>query len=140
MALYWGYRTAWSALAKLNLAENELKDKGAILIVKALEEGHGLLKEVDFSTNSVRRARARSLAQAVVNNPEFKLLNINGNCISDEDIDEVKDIFKKSPDGLGPFDGNDEEGGESDEEEEKGDENGDELEPKLKHLGVSKEE
>nr|DAD36677.1 TPA_asm: hypothetical protein HUJ06_007318 [Nelumbo nucifera] len=44
-----------------------------------------------------------SLAQAVVNKPEFKLLNTNGSCISDEGIDEVKDIFKKSPDGLGPL-------------------------------------
>ncbi|XP_010277862.1 PREDICTED: RAN GTPase-activating protein 2-like [Nelumbo nucifera] len=127
-------------LAKLNLAENELKDKGAILIGKALEEGHGLLEEVDFSTNSVRRAGARSLAQAVVNKPEFKLLTINGNCISDEGIDEVKEIFKKSPDVLGPFDENDEEGGEGGEEEEMGDENGDELESKLKHLEVSNEE
>ncbi|XP_010255957.1 PREDICTED: RAN GTPase-activating protein 2 [Nelumbo nucifera] len=133
-------------LTKLNLAENELKDKGAIVIGKALEEGHGLLKEVDFSTNSIRRAGARLLAQAVVNKPEFKLLNINGNCISDEGIEEVREIFKKSPEMLGPLDENDEEGEENEEEEEndedpkeEGDENGDELESKLKHLEVSEE-
>ncbi|KAK9288867.1 hypothetical protein L1049_017333 [Liquidambar formosana] len=84
-------------LTKLNLAENELKDEGAIQISKALEEGHVELKEVNMSTNLIRRAGARLLAQAVVHKPKFKLLNINENFISDEGIDEVKDIFKKLP-------------------------------------------
>ncbi|KAA8527572.1 hypothetical protein F0562_034713 [Nyssa sinensis] len=87
-------------LTKLNLAENELGDEGAIQISKALEEGHVQLKEVDMSQNLIR-VGARLLAQAVVAKPEFKLLNINGNFISDEGIDELKDIFKKSPDVLG---------------------------------------
>jgi Ran GTPase-activating protein 1 len=46
-------------LTKLSLAENELKDEGAIVISKALEVGHGQLTEVDLSTNSIRRAGAR---------------------------------------------------------------------------------
>ncbi|KAJ9182078.1 hypothetical protein P3X46_006108 [Hevea brasiliensis] len=82
-------------LRKLNLAENELKDEGAIQISKALEEGHLQLNEVDMSNNSIGRARSW-----------FKLLNINGNFISDEGIDEVKEIFKKFPDMLGPLDEN----------------------------------
>ncbi|PPS13373.1 hypothetical protein GOBAR_AA07198 [Gossypium barbadense] len=88
-------------LSKLNLAENELKDEGAILIGKSLGEGHGQLNEVDMSTNAIRRAGARLLAQVVVKIPGFKLLNINGNFISDEGIDEIKELFKSSPDMLG---------------------------------------
>lgn len=127
-------------LTKLNLAENELKDEGAIQISKGLEEGHLQLKEVDMSINSIRRAGARVLARVVVQKPEFKLLNIDGNFISDEGIDEVKEMFEKFPDRLGSFDENDPEGG--DDEEESGEGEGDEheLETKLEKLEVNKEE
>ncbi|XP_057475717.1 RAN GTPase-activating protein 2-like [Actinidia eriantha] len=130
---------AKQSLTKLNLAENELKDEGTIIIGKALEDGHGRLNEVDISTNSVRRAGARVLAQVLVQKPEFKLLNINGNFISEEGIDELKGIFKASPDMLGSLDENDPDGGDE-EEKESGDEderNEDELESKLKNLDVN---
>ncbi|KAL9239231.1 hypothetical protein vseg_013571 [Gypsophila vaccaria] len=97
-------------LTKLNLAENELKDDGAVLIAKALEEGHGQLSEVDMSCNLIRNAGARQLAYAVCKKPGFKMLNINGNYLSDDVITEVKDILKSSPDILGPLDENDPEG------------------------------
>ncbi|KAK3190000.1 hypothetical protein Dsin_029561 [Dipteronia sinensis] len=129
-------------LSKLNLSENELKDEGTILISKALEEGLNQLTEVDMSTNYIRRAGARHLAQVVIKKPGFKLLNINSNIISDEGIDEVEAIFKKSPDMLGPLDENDPEGGDDDEEEESadGEGNDDGLESKLKNLEVGQEE
>lgn len=128
-------------LTKLNLSENELKDEGAILIGKVLEEGHGQLVEVDMSTNSIRRVGARVLAQAVVQKPGFKMLNINANFISEEGLDEVKDIFKSSPYMLGPLDENDPEGEDLDEEaDEEGAGNEDELEAKLKDLEIKHEE
>ncbi|XVF63177.1 hypothetical protein PTKIN_Ptkin09bG0067300 [Pterospermum kingtungense] len=127
-------------LTKLNLAENELKDEGTILISKALEEGHAHLKEVDMNTNFIRRAGARHLAQVVVQKPGFTLLNINGNIISDDGVDEVKEIFKKSPDMLGSLDENDPEGGDDDEESGEGEANDDELESKMKNLEVNQEE
>ncbi|CAL9155104.1 unnamed protein product [Musa hybrid cultivar] len=109
------------SLRMLILSENELKDQGAVLIGKALEEGHTQLRELDLSTNLIQRVGARCLAQAVSNKPDFKLLNINGNAISDEGIDEVKEILKNgknSVDVLGPLDENDVEGeGEEDEDE-----------------------
>jgi Ran GTPase-activating protein 1 len=124
-------------LAKLSLAENE----GAIVISKALEVGHGQLTEVDLSTNSIRRVGARVLAQAVLHKPGFKLLNIDANFISDEGIDEVKNIFKNSPDMLGPLDENDPEGEDLDDEAE--DDNADnenELESRLKNLEIKQED
>ncbi|KAL5541621.1 hypothetical protein UlMin_009331 [Ulmus minor] len=127
-------------LTKLNLAENELKDEGAIHISKALEDLSQLI-EVDMSTNLIRRAGARSLAQTVIQKPGFKLLNINGNFISDEGIDEVKNIFKKNPDLLGALDENDPEGEEDDDDNEsgEGEDDEDELESKLKNLEVNPE-
>lgn len=125
-------------LVQLSLAENELKDDGAILISKVLEEGHDRLKEVDMSVNSLRRVGARALAQSVVKKPEFKLLNLNGNFISEEGIDDLKEIFKKHVDMLGPLDENDPEG--EDDDKESGDEgegSDDELESKLKTLDVN---
>ncbi|KAI4304084.1 hypothetical protein MLD38_039643 [Melastoma candidum] len=126
-------------LTKLNLSENELKDEGAILIAKALEEGQSHLEEVDFSSNLIRRAGARTLAQAVAKKPGFKLLNINGNFISEDGIDDVKEIFKKCPEVLASLEDNDPEGGDGEEsgEEEGEGENG-ELESKLKNLEVGK--
>ncbi|KAJ6431386.1 hypothetical protein OIU84_018801 [Salix udensis] len=127
-------------LTKLNLAENELKDEGTMEISKVLEEGHLQLKEVDMSINSIGRAGARVLARVVVQKPEFKFLNIDGNFISDEGIDEVKEMFEKFPEKLGSFDENDPEGG--DDEEESGEGLGDEpeLETELEKLEVNKEE
>ncbi|KAM7254081.1 hypothetical protein ACFE04_031763 [Oxalis oulophora] len=124
-------------LTKLTLSENELKDEGAILIGKAFEEGHGQLNEVDLSTNGIRRAGARFLAQVVVSKPGFKLLNINGNFISDEGIDEVNEIFKNYPDMLAPLDENDPEGEDlDDEDDEDGEGDDDGLESKLKDLNI----
>ncbi|KAH1227346.1 RAN GTPase-activating protein 1 [Glycine max] len=122
-------------LTKLNLSENELKDEGVVLISKALEGGHGQLIEVDLSTNSITWSGAKLVAEAVVGKPGFKLLNINANFISDEGIDELKNIFKNSPDMLGPLDENNPDGEDPDEEAEE-DADHDELESKLKGLDI----
>ncbi|PWA55471.1 Leucine-rich repeat, ribonuclease inhibitor subtype [Artemisia annua] len=130
------------SLSKIGLSENELKDDGAIVIAKALEEDLPRLTEVDLSTNMIRRAGARVLSQAVVGKPGFKLLNINGNFLSDEGVEDVTEIFKNSPHLLGPLDENDPEGEEYDDEEaeEDGDDNDDELESQLKGLELKQEE
>ncbi|KZV37964.1 RAN GTPase-activating protein 2 [Dorcoceras hygrometricum] len=106
------------AIVKLNLSENNLKDDGAILISKAFGEEHDKLKEVDLSQNSLRRAAARTLAQDLADKPGFKLLNINGNFISEEGIDELKDMFQKHPDRLGPLDENDPDGEDFDDDDD----------------------
>ncbi|XP_061991535.1 RAN GTPase-activating protein 2 [Rosa rugosa] len=133
---------AKTLLTKLNLGENELKDEGTIQISQVLD-GLSQLGEVDLNTNKIRRAGARVLAQAVVQKPDFKLLNINGNFISDEGIHEVMGLFKKSPHLLGPLDENDPEGEDDDAEddEESGDDevNDDGLGSKLKNLQVNQE-
>nr|TKR83650.1 hypothetical protein D5086_0000264210 [Populus alba] len=127
-------------LTKLNLAENELRDEGTIQISKVLEESHLQLKEVDMSNNSLGRSGARVLAKVPVQKPEFKYLNINGNFISDEGIDEVNELFEKFPDRLGSVDENDPEGGGDEEESGEGEDDEHELERKLENLEANKDE
>ncbi|KAB8099408.1 hypothetical protein EE612_029439, partial [Oryza sativa] len=45
--------TTLQSLKKLTLAENGLKDDGAVVIAKALEDGHQDLKELDVSKEYV---------------------------------------------------------------------------------------
>lgn len=106
------------SLSKVNLSEDELRDEGPILIAKALEEGHEQ-SEVDMSTNMMRRAGARALAQTVLKKRTFELLNINCNFISEEGMDEVNELFKDSQDKLGPLNDNDPEGEDFEDEEGK---------------------
>ncbi|EPS64565.1 hypothetical protein M569_10211, partial [Genlisea aurea] len=129
-------------LSEINLSENELKDEGAISIAKALEEGRRELSELDMSCNGIRRAGARRLAQVFVGKPEFSSLNINGNFISDEGIDEIKELFKNRPAVLGPLDENDPDGEDYDDDErnEADSDDGRELEAKLKGLDIKQGE
>ncbi|GAB4851117.1 RAN GTPase-activating protein 2 [Ancistrocladus abbreviatus] len=129
-------------LNKLNLAENELKDDGAIQIAKSLDEGHAQLRELDMNTNSMGWVGAKVLARVVVRKPVFKMLNINGNFISNDGVDEVKDVFKKSPRMLGSLNENDPEGGDDDDyekEAEGDDDEAGELGAKLKNLNVGED-
>ncbi|GJM90752.1 hypothetical protein PR202_ga07061 [Eleusine coracana subsp. coracana] len=133
---------AMQSLKKLTLAENELKDDGAVIIAKSLEDGHTNLKELDVSSNMLQRVGARCFAEAITNKAGFVKLNINGNFISDEGIDEVKRILKdgkNSLDVLGPLDENEPEGEPDDEEEEEdedAEDDSDELDSKLQNLKV----
>lgn len=133
--------TSKQTLKKLSLSENELEDEGTVLIGKALEGSNPHLKELDFSSNHLRRVGARCLARAVVlNKPDFVLLNIDGNAISEEGIEEVKEILKeglKPESVLGPLDENDPEGEEKDDGEEDVDEEDENaLESELQNLRV----
>ncbi|XP_066367754.1 RAN GTPase-activating protein 2-like [Miscanthus floridulus] len=137
---------AMQSLKKLTLAENELKDDGAVIIAKSLEDGHTDLKELDVSTNMLQRVGARCFARAVTNKPAFVQLNINGNFISDEGIDEVKEILKagnKSLDVLGSLDENNPDGepddGDDEEEDEDAEDSEDELDSKLQSVKVEQE-
>ncbi|KAL6845195.1 hypothetical protein ACP4OV_024690 [Aristida adscensionis] len=133
--------TAMQSLKKLTLAENELKDSGAVVVAKSLEDGHTNLKELDVSTNMLQRVGARCFAQAVADKARFVQLNMNGNFISDEGIDEVKQVLKSgksSLDVLGPLDENDPEGN-PDEEDEDEDAKDDGLDSKLQNLRVQQD-
>lgn len=102
------------SLTKLNLSENELKDAGAMVIGEALEGDIGRLNIVDLSSNGIRTGGATALAKAVVGKPEFRMLNINGNFLSNKGVEDVREIFKNSPRMLGSLDDNDPNGKDDD--------------------------
>ncbi|KAJ0238615.1 RAN GTPase-activating protein 2 [Hirschfeldia incana] len=127
-------------LNRLNLSENELKDEGCVKIAKSVGDDHSKLQYVDLSNNYIRRAGAVALAGVVIKKEGFKLLNIDGNIISEEGVEEVREIFKKKPELLGDLEENDPDGEEGDDEEEEEDEEDDELGSKLKNLEVNEDD
>ncbi|KAG5408703.1 hypothetical protein IGI04_005022 [Brassica rapa subsp. trilocularis] len=88
-------------LNKLNLSENLLRDEGCIQIEKSVEEDHSKLQYIDLSNNYIRRDGAVALAGVVMKKEAFKLLNVDGNIISEEGVEEVKEMFKKKQSCLG---------------------------------------
>ncbi|XP_013721867.1 RAN GTPase-activating protein 2-like [Brassica napus] len=78
-----------------------LRDEGCIQIEKSVEEDHSKLQYIDMSNNYIRRDGAVALAGVVMKKEAFKLLNIDGNIISEEGVEEVKEMFKKKQSCLG---------------------------------------
>ena len=104
--------------------ENELKDKGAVTVSNAIKDSVNDLRELDLSVNELGRVGAVAAAQAVANKSEFKSLNLNGNQISEQGIEALREALTKGVVGvtvLGPLDENEAEE-EEEEEEEKDDE------------------
>lgn len=122
---------AMKLLTRLNLTENELKDKGAVTICNVLKEEHENLEELDVSVNELGRIGAVAAARAVANKKGFKSLNLNGNQISDTGIEALKEVLSKSKAGpgvLGSLEDNEEETEEEDDEEEEQEDDEDESE------------
>nr|GEY71786.1 Ran GTPase-activating protein 1 [Tanacetum cinerariifolium] len=119
-----------SDLRYLNLSNNALDEKGVRAFGQLLAS-QGNLEELYLMNDGCRGKK-----------PGFKLLNINGNFLSDEGVDNVKQIFKNFPSVLGLMDENDPEGEDYDDEEEEDDRDDteDELESKLKDLEIKQDE
>lgn len=92
-------------LKRLNLSNNDLKDEGCFEIAYIMEPLE--VKYVDMSSNNLTREGALSLALVAVKKEGFEMLNIDGNMISFEGIEEIMEIFKNCPKLLGPLDEND---------------------------------
>lgn len=100
-------------LTKLNLSENELLDRGVVTVCNALLKDHDSLLELDLCETEIGRIGACAAAKAVVEKPDFRLLKINGNHISEFGVEAVKAVLQKARFGtsvLGPLDENEDEG------------------------------
>lgn len=114
-----------SGLTRLNLMENELRDKGAVIVSNAIKDGLASLRELDLSVNELGRIGAVAAAQAVSSKVDFKSLNLNGNQISEQGIEALREVLAKGVGGvavLGPLDENEAE--EEEEDKEKDEEDG----------------
>merc|ERR1712216_793757 len=70
-------------LKSLTLRENNIGDKGAKAIVRALE-GNETLKELNLSANAFGDEGAKAIATALEGNETLKELNLSANAFGDE--------------------------------------------------------
>ncbi|KAH7281443.1 hypothetical protein KP509_36G048000 [Ceratopteris richardii] len=128
------------SLTKINLSENDLEDKGVVMICDAIGKGSEHLTELDLSETNIGRIGACAAAKAVASKSKFKLLSLNGNHISETGIESLKLVLGKGTNGtavLGSLDENDEEnaGEDSENEEDEGNVD-DELEAQFSNVKV----
>lgn len=98
-------------LRKLWLEESEIGSRGALIIARAAEAG-GKLCDVNVKMCCIKRQGAIALAKALfkVDRSETSVkLDINGNEISEDGLEELKDIANSKDDfSLGSFSDNEE--------------------------------
>ncbi len=85
-------------LKKLSLAENELKTKGVKTLAALFLKYMPLLEELDFSDNQMKSEAAIAIVQYLIKNQErknMKSLNLNNNLLSEDCIDQVKELLEK---------------------------------------------
>ncbi|GIL87980.1 hypothetical protein Vretimale_6356 [Volvox reticuliferus] len=110
-----------SSLRVLNLRENELGDRGAITLSRAL----AVLAEprsVDLVGNQIRRAGAVAVAKALVSKDSLGLLALDENTISENGLDQLVGVMESAGKlaALGPLEENMEEDTDDEDESEEG--------------------
>ncbi|CAF2136672.1 unnamed protein product [Brassica rapa] len=130
-----------NVLSSLNLSDNASGEKG-VRAFGTLLKSLSSLEELYLMNDGISKEAAQAVSELIPsteklrvlhfhNYSPFKLLNIDGNIISEEGVEEVREIFKKKPELLGDLDENDPD--EEDEEDY-------ELESKLKNLEVNEDD
>jgi len=104
-------------LKVLTIGDNELGDFGFTQICMALKKSGAPLVELDASCNELQRAGAVAAAHLAASKPGFRSLNLDGNFIPDEAVEEVESILKAAgiESALLPMEDNDPEGEADDE-------------------------
>ncbi|KAG2492745.1 hypothetical protein HYH03_008911 [Edaphochlamys debaryana] len=123
-------------LRSLNLRENELADRGAVTIARALAAVKAPVT-VDLVGNQIKRVGVVAVAKAVAPKASLELLALDENFISEEGMDELRSVMAAAGKAaaLGPLDENmEEDDEEDDEDEDDGEDYG--LGAALQRLGV----
>eukprot|EP00198_Chlamydomonas_reinhardtii_P008040 XP_001697377.1 RAN GTPase activating protein, RANGAP1 [Chlamydomonas reinhardtii] len=107
------------SLRSVNLRENELGDRGAVTLARALV-ALAAPQSVDLVGNQIRRVGAVAAAKAVAGKASLQLLALDENEISEAGLDELRSVMAAAGKAaaLGPLDDNMEEDDEEEEEEE----------------------
>ncbi|GJR86481.1 Ran GTPase-activating protein 1 [Tanacetum coccineum] len=138
-------------LTEIYLSYLNLENEGTLALVNALKDSTSSLEVLEMAGNDFTAEAAPALAALVLAKKEsITKIGLSENELKDEGAGRQvlsqglsSEIFKNSPDLLGPLDENDPEGEEYDEEEEAeedGDDNDDELESQLKGLELKQED
>ncbi|RVD82670.1 uncharacterized protein DFL_007088 [Arthrobotrys flagrans] len=110
---------AWTVIKELGVGEVLLGAKGTGLLADKLAKGKNKeMRVLRLQFNDINRKALKGLKGAVKVLDKLELLELNGNCFSEEDdlVNEIRDIFEDR--GLGELDELDEMEEPSDEEEE----------------------
>ena len=86
--------SAMKNLKTLKISENELGDLGVAQICVALKMAGCPVVELDVSTNELVEKGAVAAAKLAASRAGFTSLNLDGNYISDEGVEEVKSIME----------------------------------------------
>mmetsp|Transcript_57628 Transcript_57628/g.182535 ORF Transcript_57628/g.182535 Transcript_57628/m.182535 type:complete len:511 (+) Transcript_57628:124-1656(+) len=121
-------------LTKLNLRENELGDRGVLMILKGLAHSKAPIQHLDLSENQLRRVGALAVASYAAGLGSIDHVGLNGNALSEDGVEEVAAALAGKEGVLSEMDDNDEDNAEEDEDE--GDEGGDELDEALAGLAL----
>ncbi|KAF9337579.1 hypothetical protein BG006_003974 [Podila minutissima] len=123
---------SWSELKQLNLGECLLKNKGTLLLSRALARGKNTkLEAIDFTYAEMKEDGILELASVISNHlSNLTKLELNGNWVEEDSaaIDAIRDALERHDHGeaLGDLDDMDEP--DSDEESEESEESEDESE------------
>ena len=108
--------SASASLTKLALADNELKDKGAMILARALPKS---LKILDLNSSEIGSNGALAIASAIKDFPLLESVNLNGNFISEEGVEALSKMLGGK---LGSLEDNDPEGYMDDDDDDDDDE------------------
>eukprot|EP00035_Acanthoeca_spectabilis_P039546 m.63156 g.63156 ORF g.63156 m.63156 type:complete len:476 (-) comp9650_c0_seq4:1011-2438(-) len=76
-------------IEEVNFGDCLLKSAGFEMIANALTNNHPHLKRVDLTYNEIGRSNVSALCQLVAGKTKLEKLELNGNILSDEDLEQV---------------------------------------------------
>eukprot|EP00166_Cyanidium_caldarium_P005010 ctg_572.g256 len=114
---------ASASLQVLRADENELRNTGAVVLARALQHRppqYLPLTEVSLYMNEIGSRGARALVHSALSSPQLQRLNLNGNGISGETLEQLEAELRRNHrwEILAPLDENDEDAASEEEEEE----------------------
>ncbi|ALC39503.1 RanGap [Drosophila busckii] len=98
-------------LREINFGDCIIKTDGAYLFAEALEQHHKQLEVLDLGFNEINHDGGLMLVTAVVNKPNLRLLNLDGNCFGQKGCELIIAEMEKTanPAALQPFEEDDSE-------------------------------
>jgi len=105
-------------LKVLTIGDNILGDYGFTQVCVALSQSNAPLVRLDASCNELQKSGAIAAAQLAASKPRFEHLNLDGNMIPEDTVEEIRAILSAAgiEHALAPMEDNDPEGEADDEE------------------------
>ncbi|XP_076007913.1 ran GTPase-activating protein 1b [Genypterus blacodes] len=107
----------------INFGDCLVRSEGAIALAAVLREALPVLKELNLSFCEITQTAALAVAQAVMDKPHLKRLDLNGNCLGEEGCEALRDLMELQEGGellasLSDDEGDDDDDDDDDDDEE----------------------